>query len=158
MSQQKHPKNMAILILAVHCGTNFIGNHSSPRRDRGRFHLWGQSLGIHHGHEGSRNPKFYGYLVGGWTFPPLWKICEPSKWIMKPLEIGMKRKNIWNHHLDIDMYIIYTLPFYSPKKHLVTTNSPKQIRYSNIFACFSMLGPAADGFGYGLWSVQPGGH
>ena len=34
----------------------------------------------------------------GWWFQPLWKICS-SKWVHLP-QIGMKIKNIWNHHQD----------------------------------------------------------
>ena len=34
--------------------------------------------------------------ITGWWFQPIWKIW-PSNWIISP-EIGVKIKNIWNHH------------------------------------------------------------
>ena len=37
-------------------------------------------------------------LLTGWWFQPIWKICS-SKWESFP-QIGVKIKNIWNHHLE----------------------------------------------------------
>ena len=36
-------------------------------------------------------------IFTGWWFQPIWKICS-SNWIISP-RIGVKIKNIWNHHL-----------------------------------------------------------
>ena len=37
-----------------------------------------------------------GETTSGWWFQPIWNICS-SNWIMKP-QLGVKIKNIWNHH------------------------------------------------------------
>ena len=43
---------------------------------------------------GRASPNCNGCLVGG--FLPIWKICS-SNWISP--QVGMKIKNVWNHHL-----------------------------------------------------------
>ena len=161
MSQQKHPKKMAILILAVHCRSNFIGNHSSPRRDRWRFHLWGPEFGDPPWPRGSQESQIL-WISSWWFFPSHFKKMRTVKMDHETPGIGMKIKK-WNHHLDIDicMYKICIKKYTHStlQKNIWWTKTlRKKIRYSKTFACFSMLGPAADGFGYGLWSVQPGGH
>ena len=55
-------------------------NTSKPRHSRVQWFLWV-------------------YYFSSWWFQPLWNICS-SNWIISP-GIGVKIKNLWNHHLVI---------------------------------------------------------
>ena len=52
----------------------------------------------------------YAYDSSWWLNQPIWKICEPSKWIISP-GFGVKTKHISNHHLDIIIYMLYILQY-----------------------------------------------
>ena len=43
----------------------------------------------------------------GWWFQPIWKICS-SKWVHLP-QIGVKIKNVWNHHPSEMLQITWDL-------------------------------------------------
>ncbi len=77
-----------------------------------------------------------------------------SFFIARYHERASNLQHLWkNIHLKLPC-IPYGYDLSVRKKIRWTKTLPKQISYTKKIACFSILGPAADGFGYGLWSVK----
>ena len=72
--------------------------------------------GNRHG-ENSSIPNF-GENLSGWWFQPIWKILLKMGIFPK---IGVKRKNLWNHHLALHGQ--NGLPGFSQKKHALNATT-----------------------------------
>ena len=105
MSRFHQTKHWLILL-----GTNLSRNQKTTRTRRSREsgQAWGRMTtaiyaGIFHSVQ-------YALLVGGWTNP---FEKYQSKWVHLP-QVGVKIKNIWNHHLDyhcINFCVIFDFLF-----------------------------------------------
>ena len=75
-----------------------------PRTWNGRMKVTGSEMG---GALPSLPNKNFNSLTS-WWFQPLWKMCS-SKWGSSSLKIGVRIKNIWNHHPDKGFMVCFLI-------------------------------------------------